>query len=264
VATDRTGAAAARPAEVGSPRQTAVIRLRGMAAVVATFVGVGAVFGSAEVALVAVGRAHGLRAAAGGLPILLTVSSLAMSVRYGSLRWRASLARRMRLAGFACAAAAAPLLAGGGLVVPLLCALALGAPVACVLITGNTLVGRIVPMQRATEGFAWLTVATGLGVALASPLTGQVVDRFGARAATVVVVGAALLVAGASRWVREPAAEPVAESVAERASGQLGRGRAATIGRFITHRASSTAATPAPPRPRPISVSRPSLGWRAK
>ena len=191
------------------PERTALLHLPGMAAVILTFVGVGAVFGSAEVALVAVGRAHGPRAAAGALPILLTLSSLAMSVRYGSVRWRTGPVTRLRRAGCACALAALPALAGGPLAAAA-AALALGAPVACVLITGNTLVGRIVPARRATEGFAWLTVATSLGVGFASPLAGQVVDRFGTRAGTLVLAGAALAVALAARWTREPAprAEP--------------------------------------------------------
>lgn len=202
----------AQAASAGSwpePERTALLRLPGMAAVILTFVGVGAVFGSAEVALVAVGRAHGPRAAAGALPILLTLSSLAMSVRYGSVRWRTGPATRLRRAGCACALAALPALAGGPLAAAA-AALALGAPVACVLITGNTLVGRIVPARRATEGFAWLTVATSLGVGVASPLAGQVVDRFGTRAGTLVLAGAALAVALAARWTREPAprAEP--------------------------------------------------------
>jgi hypothetical protein len=260
---DGLSASASASAGVGGgPRGRAVIpvipviRLSGMAAVVATFIGVGAVFGSAEVALVATGREHGLRAEAGALPILLTLSSLAMSVRYGSMRWRATLPRRLRLAALAGVAAVAPLLAGGGLALPALCALALGAPVACVLITGNTLVGRIVPVERATEGFAWLTVATGLGVAVASPLTGEVVDRFGARTGTVVLVAAAVWVAGAATRVREPG--PVVDRP------QAGRKRAATAGRFITHQASSTSTMPTPPQVRPIKVSRPSLGSRAK
>jgi predicted MFS family arabinose efflux permease len=51
---------------------------------------------------------------------------------------------------------------------------------------------RVVPTGRLTESMAWVTSGVAVGIALASPLAGVIIDEFGARAAYWVTSGAAL------------------------------------------------------------------------
>ena len=68
-----------------------------------------------------------------------------------------------------------------------------GLAISPVLISGYTLIGQLVPQNRLTEGFAWANTGAGLGIALASAISGWVIDNSGAQVAFWVVSVAGLL-----------------------------------------------------------------------
>ncbi|WP_051467511.1 MFS transporter [Pseudofrankia saprophytica] len=167
-------------------RERSVLRARGMVPVLAAAAALGMFFGTMDIGLVAYARANGWGGAAGLLPSLLTAASLGAGVAYGMVRWRVGLVRRYAVAaGLLAASTALVPLAGwaGGIGVVAVAVTLAGLPLAPMIITGTAIVGELVPAHRRTEGFSWIVIANGLGVAVGAPLAGAVVDHFGAAAA---------------------------------------------------------------------------------
>ena len=73
-------------------------------------------------------------------------------------------------------------------------------------IAGSTLIEALVPPAVRTEGFAWLSTATVIGMALGAAAGGWVIDGYGARPTFIVtVIGgvlALLIVAIGFRFLR--------------------------------------------------------------
>lgn len=169
------------------------ILLPGVAAIAAVFVMMGALFGSFEVTTVAFAKASGVPEAAGVVLALYAVGSLLAGLIFGALTLRASLLRQFVLATATLAVVTAPLP-----FLPEVWQIAVGlfvAGLACspVLISGMAFVERVVPGARLTESMAWVTSGVAVGIAVASPLAGVIIDRFGAHTAYWVTSGAAIL-----------------------------------------------------------------------
>jgi predicted MFS family arabinose efflux permease len=83
------------------------------------------------------------------------------------------------------------------------------------LIASISLVERVVPRERLTEGISWVTTGLAAGIAPGAAISGVVIDSAGASAAyAVCVVSGAVAVAGA--WtVRRPAEGLVQPDVGE-------------------------------------------------
>ena len=79
----------------------------------------------------------------------------------------------------------------------LLCLVGLlvGLTVAPTLINGNSLIGRLVTRDRLTEGLSWMGTGIGIGVAIGSSTSGQVIDLAGYHGGFVTVAGFATLAA---------------------------------------------------------------------
>ena len=77
-------------------------------------------------------------------------------------------------------------------------------------IGGTGLMESLVPADSLTEGFAWLTAATGLGIAIGSSLAGPLIDAYGPSRAllltTAATVTATLLAVAGRGWL--PASAP--------------------------------------------------------
>ncbi len=180
--TGRHAAARGRPA----------ILLPGVAAVAAVFLMMGGLFGSFEVTTVAFTKAAGVPEAAGLVLALYAVGSLLAGLVFGALPLRASLLRQLMIATAVLAVVTAPLpflpqvwqIAAGLFIAGLACS--------PVLISGMSFVERVVPGGRLTESMAWVTSGVAVGIAVASPVAGLVIDVFGARTAYWVTSGSAL------------------------------------------------------------------------
>jgi predicted MFS family arabinose efflux permease len=168
------------------------ILLPGVAGITAIFVLLGAIFGSFEVTTVAFAREAGESSVAGVLLALYAFGSLFGGLVFGTLALRASLLRQFVVGVVVLAVITFPMpflgtvwLVGVGLFV---------AGLACspVLITGTALIEQIVPAHRLTEAISWGTSGMAVGIAVATPFAGLVIDGPGASVAYWVTSGSAI------------------------------------------------------------------------
>jgi MFS family permease len=196
----------------GTPRPSSVLRLAGVRVLIAVGLALGSIFGSVEVATVAFTDERGQPAAAGIVLALLAAGSLIAGVWYGTVGWRSTPQRRFVLGVVLLAVAVAPLPLAPN--VPVLAVLAFvgGFAISPALIAGFALLDRLVPPTSRTEGLAWFSTGIGIGLALSSSVSGQVVDAASGRAALAVTVASGLLAAGlvlaGARWLADIRPDP--------------------------------------------------------
>jgi len=174
------------------------LRRVGVPSVLVVLVAIGGVFGSVDVATVALADEAGQRAAAGAILAAYAAGSMASALVLGSRSGSASdagLPRQLLVASVALLVVTLPLLLRPGLLALGLLVLLAGLAVSPVLITGFSLVEALVLPAQITEGLSWAISAIGLGVAASAAGTGWLVDRAGPQAGFLVTLGSAVLVA---------------------------------------------------------------------
>lgn len=182
------------PVHVVDYRGTSAWRNPGLIALTVIMIALGSVFGSLEIATVAVTESIGVPASAGLILALYAGGSLVGGLLFGAWAPRSLTPYRQLLIGsgfLAVVTVPFPFVSG---VVPLsVVAVLAGVAVAPVLIITNGLVSRVVPAQQLTEGLAWVnTTGLGAGVALSAAATGAIIDAFGANAGYAVTAIAGL------------------------------------------------------------------------
>ena len=202
--------------------QRLVLLAPGVGAVVAVNMLIGCVFGSIDVSVVAAATEWGVRSSSGIVLAVFSVASGLAGFYYGARHWGSPLVSRF-LYGVAlmCAATIALLLANSVLLLCLF-GLLVGVTVAPTLINGNSLIGRLVTRDRLTEGLSWMGTGIGIGVAIGSSTSGQVIDQAGYHGGFITVAGfgtlAALIAlvgrAGLLRAVAASSTDPDAPEVA--------------------------------------------------
>jgi MFS family permease len=210
-------------------RRRSAIGVPGVRVVVTAFVALGAVFGALEVSMVAFAGEQGARGAAGPLLAVLAGASLCAGVVYGARGWRAPLHRRFAVALGLLAVGVVPLAIVDS--VPLMAAAAVlaGLAVSPSLISGYGLVERLSPSGALTEGLTWVSTAVGLGIAIGSSASGQLVDLRGAGCGFAVCLAgaaAAAVVGLSGHRVLRSAADPnpvlVPTAALEARAGRIG------------------------------------------
>jgi len=168
------------------------ILLPGVFGITAIFGLMGGIFGAFEVTTVAYAREAGHAGVAGLLLALYAFGSLLAGLIFGAAKLKSSLLKQFGSAVAALAVVTLPLpflpsiwWIGAGLML---------AGVACspALISGMSLVERIVPAHRLTETMSWNGSGMAVGIAMASPLAGLVIDSHGASTAYWVTSGCAI------------------------------------------------------------------------
>jgi len=182
------------------PRREVVTR--GLVAIAVTFLGAGAVFGSVEVVVVAFADERGQRGLAGLVLACYAAGSLISGLLYGARRWRRPLADRFVLAATIFGLATVLPLAADSVAVLSPLVFLTGLAIAPVLITGMSLVERLVPRRALTEGLTWSITALTVGVTAGAALAGLLVDAYGSNAAFRLSAGSAVLTAVAAAAVR--------------------------------------------------------------
>lgn len=168
------------------------ILLPGVAAIALVYVFVGGIFGAWEVTTVAFASQHGQPGAAGVLLAVYSLGSLSGGLIFGALVLRASLLRQFLTVLTALAIVTLPLPFMNSLPLLGLGALVAGIAVAPVLIAGMALIERIVPTARLTESMSWATAGLTVGLAVASPIAGVIVDTHSASTAYWITSGCAI------------------------------------------------------------------------
>lgn len=188
------------PPPTGGHRAAAGHPLRrvGVPSVLVVLLAIGGVFGSIDIATVALADEAGQRVAAGIILAAYAAGSMASALVLGSRSGAATDARLPRLllvASLALLVVTLPLLLRPSLVALGFLVLLAGLAVSPVLITGFSLVEALVQPAQITEGLSWAISAIGLGVAASAAGTGWLVDRAGPQAGFLVTLGSATVVA---------------------------------------------------------------------
>lgn len=151
--------------------------------------GLGALFGSLEVAVVAFAAERGTEAGAGIALAALAVGSMIGGLAYGAHLWGSPPERRLLILSGLLTLAVAPLpLSSSVLSLSLLMALG-GLAVAPLVATEFRMIDFLTPRGTETEANTWIITSYTIGLAGGSVLAGYVADGDGARTALALAAG---------------------------------------------------------------------------
>jgi predicted MFS family arabinose efflux permease len=172
------------------------LRVPGMPLLLVVMFFIGGVFGGVEISAVAFADQKGHPELAGPLLASYAAGSMLAGLAFGAIHWKVPLTRRFLLGAVVMTATVAvlPFIDHPGVLAVALFVAGLG--IAPTLISGLSLVERMVPAAKMTEGLTWATTGVVVGLSVASPVAGRIVDEVGAQRAFVVG-----LVSGASAVV---------------------------------------------------------------
>jgi MFS family permease len=141
----------------------------------------GVTFASVDLSTIAFAQEHGHKPLAGFLLGCYALGSAAGGLMYGSRSWRTPVERRFLISLCCTAAGIATFWAQPGLLSLALVIFVSGLTISPTFIAGYSLVEGQAPVQRRTEGMAWLSSSISVGVATGSALVGHIIDASGAR-----------------------------------------------------------------------------------
>ncbi|AIR90711.1 MFS transporter [Pseudomonas cremoricolorata] len=179
-----------------SENATSLLRQPSVQLLAALMMAMGVIVGSVDIVSVAFAEHVGQPAAASLVLSAYAVGSCVAGLLFGTLELRTPLPRLLVLGALATAVATLPLTQVESIGAMALAVLLAGLFFAPTLIVAMSLVERLVPEHRLTEGLTWLLAGLNVGVALGAAAAGQVVDGNGAQAGSAVAVcaGAAVVI----------------------------------------------------------------------
>ncbi|MCW2830304.1 MAG: transporter [Aeromicrobium sp.] len=175
--------------------------------VVAASTGLGVMFGSTEVIVVALASEEGRRGAAGLVLAIWAAGSLVAGIAVGALPQPADPLQRLRRSLLALSLLFAPLLFLDGLVLLSIGMFLAGVMISPTLIATMSLIEIHVPSSRLTEALTWTTTGLAIGVAPGAAAAGWVVDEHQASAGFLVPLVAGLA-ASVIAWTFRPPPPP--------------------------------------------------------
>ncbi|MFE3994078.1 MFS transporter [Streptomyces goshikiensis] len=215
-----------------NPDRSSALRSPGLQVLVATFVATGAIFGSVDVATLAIAGEHGDKSLGGVFLAVWAFGSCLAGIVFGLLHFKGKAEPRWVLGISAMAVSMIPLLLAGNLPFLAVALFVSGLAIAPTMITTMALIEAHVPHAKLTEGMTWISTGLAVGIAIGSSVTGWVVDAAGAQNGYVVSLtagctAAAVAFAGYRRLTRpaqgeEPASDGDGDS-REIRSGDTGR-----------------------------------------
>jgi len=173
----------------------AVVRTRGLIPLVFAAIGLGTVFGTVDVGVVAFTAERDTGSFAGIILATFAATSMVGGILYGARTWPGPLHWHPRIAAIALLVVTIALpFATSNAFIFVVIALA-GFSVAPALIGIFTLASRVVSRRHLTEGLTWTNSGLAAGFALGSSAAGVIIDSFGTRAGLMLTVtGAAVAV----------------------------------------------------------------------
>ncbi|MFF4222798.1 MFS transporter [Streptomyces sp. L500] len=184
---------AGRTAADGGTESVSALSVPGVRVLAITMLGIGTVFGGMQVSMTAFTKELGEPGLNGLMYGTFAAGNMIAGIVCGAVAWKSSAQRRLLTAYPLLVLATTPLWAAHAL--PLLGAagLLVGLCIAPSLITGYTLVEKLVPASARTEAFTWLTGAVGLGQAAGATVGGRLIDAHGASTGFLVPLGGTAL-----------------------------------------------------------------------
>lgn len=169
------------------------LRSPGLGVLMLVMAFIGGVFGAVEISTVAFADHAGRAGLAGPLLACYAGGSATSGLVFGAIHWHVSARRRLMLGAATMTVTVVSLPFAGSLAVlaPLLFLAGVG--IAPTLISGFSLVERMVPEGTVTEGLTWATTGLIVGFSAATWLSGRLVDEAGVPEAFTVAIGTGLL-----------------------------------------------------------------------
>lgn len=163
-------------------------------------VAMGVIVGTVDIVSVAFAEQMGMPAAASVVLSCYAIGSCVAGLVFGALKLDTPLHKLLLLGGLATAATTLPLLLAGNIVGLAGAVLIAGLFFAPTMIVAMSLVERIVPESKLTEGMTWLLAGLNVGVAGGAAASGQVVDAWGAKTGFNVALAAGAAVLLVALW----------------------------------------------------------------
>jgi MFS family permease len=166
--------------------------------VVVAGAGIGTVFGSFDISVIALATEQDARVWSGVLLAVCATGSMLAAVVLGSLQVRRAPLARFRIGATALAATMVPLPFVDHLGLLALVVFGVGCAISPTLVASSAVVAETVPGVRFNEGLVWTTSALAGGMAFGAAIAGQVIDRSDASTGFYVSLAAAVLAATAA------------------------------------------------------------------
>lgn len=166
------------PIEHGQGRSA--LAFRQVQVITLALIAVGAIFGTAEVTVIALAEEMGAPASASLVLGAYAVGSLVVGIVFGALKLKMPLPRQFLVAVAIVAATTVPLLFVPNMAVLGLLLLLSGVSISPTFITAFGLIERSIPAVKLTEGMTWAATGITIGMAIGAFSSGWVIDQFGA------------------------------------------------------------------------------------
>jgi len=177
-----------------------VFRLADVRLLTLLMVAMGLIVGTVDIVSVAFAEQMDMPAAASVVLSCYAIGSCVAGLVFGVLKLDTPLPKLLLLGGLATAATTLPLLVVGNIIGLAIAVLVAGLFFAPTMIVAMSLVERIVPESKLTEGMTWLLAGLNVGVAGGAAASGQVVDVWGAQAGFNVALAAGAAVLLVALW----------------------------------------------------------------
>lgn len=174
---------------------TSLLRNPTVLMVTGTGLGMGAMFGSIEISLVAFAEELGSGGMASVLIAIFTAGSLVAAVLYGVVPMSLALRRRLLISVVWLGVWMIPTALAESMTLMIVCVLFAGIGISPWAISGSSLIERGVPSSALTEGFSWFSASVATGAAFGAMLGGIAIDEWGSDGGQVIgIIGGVLAI----------------------------------------------------------------------
>lgn len=172
-----------------------IIIMPSLQILIVLMIALGVIVGSVDILSVTLAQLQQQPAMASLVLSAYAVGSCAMGIIFGTLTFKTSLSRLLFMSGLMTFLSIIPIWWVAGVYSLSLVVFISGLFFAPTMIIAMSLVEKIVPENRLTEGMTWLLAGLNIGVAIGAMLTGKMVDTYGVYAGYMVAIIGGTLVA---------------------------------------------------------------------
>lgn len=177
-----------------------VFRLAEIRLLTLLMIAMGGIVGTVDIVSVAFAKQMGSPASASLVLSCYALGACIAGLAFGALKLQVPLHKLLLLGGFATSVTTLPFLLAGSLSGLSAAVFVAGLFFAPTMIVAMSLVERVVPESKLTEGMTWLLSGLSVGVAAGAMAAGRVVDQMGAKAGFNVALCAGMAVLLVSVW----------------------------------------------------------------
>ncbi|GAB1437607.1 MFS transporter [Providencia sp.] len=171
-----------------------IIIMPSLQILIVLMIALGVIVGSVDILSVTLAQLQQQPAMASLVLSAYAVGSCAMGIIFGTLTFKTPLSRLLFMSGLMTFLSIIPIWWVAGVYSLSLVVFISGLFFAPTMIIAMSLVEKIVPENRLTEGMTWLLAGLNIGVAIGAMLTGKMVDTYGVYAGYMVaIIGGALV-----------------------------------------------------------------------